>query len=186
MADTPQSSQADDAGEEISGPETYRYNLDSLEEYLATGERVAKEGRLDEAVDVMREAAHRYPESPTGRYNLGVALFLRLREERAHLDLWEDLAGDEQLVEEAIDNLQQAVERDPGFVGAYNNLARLYALRGRAEEAVATWGKSLSIQPEQPEVQAELELYRSKMGPTQQDLEEKSIMSEGSPSAPEE
>src|SRR3954454_297047 len=118
----------DDTGS-FKMPEGYRYNLDSLEEYLATGERIANEGRLDEAVDLMREATQRYPESPTGRYNLGVALFLRVREDRAHLDLWEDLAGDEQLVEEAITALEGAIERDGGFVQAYNNLARLYALR---------------------------------------------------------
>lgn len=165
-------------------PQSYRYNLDSLEEYLATGERIANEGRLDEAVDVMREATQRYPESPTGRYNLGVALFLRVREDRAHLDLWEDLAGDEQLVEEAITALEGAIERDGGFVQAYNNLARLYALRGRSDEALATWKRSLEIMPDQPTVQAEMELYKSRISPTVADKEEKQIVEETSPDQP--
>src|SRR5690606_34544947 len=110
-----------------------------------------------------REATNRFPDSATGKYNLGVALFLRLREDKAHLELWEDLADDEQLAEEAMIALQGAVESDPNFIAAYNNLARLYALRNRAEDALATWEKSLALNPDQPTVQAEMELYRSKL-----------------------
>ncbi|MGI8905540.1 MAG: tetratricopeptide repeat protein [Candidatus Sumerlaeaceae bacterium] len=162
-------------------PQGYRYNLDSLEEYLATGERIANEGRLDEAVDLMREATQRYPDSPTGRYNLGVALFLRLREDKQHLDLWEDLADDEQLADEAMVSLEAAIERDGGFIQAYNNLARIYALRGRSDDAIRTWERSLSIQPDQPTVQAEMELYLSRMGPTDRDKEEKRTLDEEQP-----
>ncbi len=159
-------------------PQGYRFNFDSLEEYLATGEKIANEGRLDEAVQIMREATQRYPESPTGRYNLGVALFLRVREDKEHLDIWEDLAGDEQLADEAMTNLEAAIERDPGFVQAYNNLARIYALRGRSEDAVRTWERSLAIQPVQDTIQAEMELYKSRMGPTPGDVEEKQVLAD--------
>lgn len=155
---------------------TYRYNLDSLEEYLATSEKVAKDGRLDEAVELMREATDRYPESPTGRYNLGVALFLRVREDKAHLELWEDLAGDEQMADEAIVALQGAIERDPAFTQAYNNLARLYALRGRSQDAVQCWEQSLAVDGTQDDVCTEMALYRSKIGPKQQDLEERELL----------
>lgn len=178
MADKDKDAQAEEPSGAYAIPETFRYNFDSLEEYLSTGERVANEGRLDEAVDIMREATQRYPESPTGRYNLGVALFLRLREDKEHLDLWEDLADDEELAEEAMVSLEAAIERDPAFLQAYNNLARIYALRGRSEDAIRTWERSLSFQPDQPTVQAEMELYKSRMGPTAADLEEKRVLEE--------
>lgn len=177
MADLPSDKETAASDDETLGnPTSLRYNLDSLDEYLATGEKVAREGRLAEAVDLMREATNRFPDSATGKYNLGVALFLRLREDKAHLELWEDLADDENLAEEAIVALQGAIETDPTFIAAHNNLARLYALRNRPEDAIATWTKSLELDPDQPTVRAEMELYRSKLGPTQNDLEEREIL----------
>src|SRR5690606_40882671 len=115
---------------EVADDTPLRYNLDSLDDYIGTTEQIAREGRLDEAVEIMREGVRRYPESPTGRYNLGVALFLRVKKDREHLLLWENLADDEQLAEEAIGALESAIVADPNFVQAYNNLGRLYALKG--------------------------------------------------------
>jgi len=178
MADltpNPNDTSSDD-DQTLGNQPSLRYNLDSLDEYLATGEKVAREGRLAEAVDLMREATNRFPESATGKYNLGVALFLRLREDKAHLELWEDLADDEQLADEAIVALEGAIDSDPSFVAAYNNLARLYALRNRSEEALAMWGRSLELDPNQETVRAEMELYRGKLAPTEEDLEEKKLV----------
>lgn len=185
MADEKDTNRLDEQalGQEGSAeqPETYRYNLDSLDDYLATGEQIAKLGRLDEAVDIMREATRRYPESPTGKYNLGVALFLRVREDKAHLELWEDLADDENLADEAIAALQDAVAQDPNFIAAYNNLGRLLALRNRPREAFAAWERSLQLDPSQETVQAEMDLYRSKLSPAKEDLEEREILRANDP-----
>lgn len=176
MSNTPENR----ANEENETPDSQplRYNLDSLDDYISTSEQVAKEGRFDEAIDVMREANHRYPESPTGRYNLGVALFLRVKQDREHLELWENLADDEQLAEEAIDALERAIEADPNFVQAYNNLARLYALRGRKVEAVQTWEKSLKFNPDQPDIRADMEMYRDGISPRDEDIETRNLMNE--------
>ncbi len=161
---------------ELADSADLRYNLDSLDDYIAVSEKVAAEGRLDEAVDVMREANRRYPTSPTGRYNLGVALFLRVKQDREHLELWENLADDDQLAEEAIHALEGAVEADPGFLQAYNNLARLYALRGHKDQAVATWNKSLELNPDQPEVISDMKVFSSGIGPRDEDIETRNLI----------
>lgn len=179
MADTGESNINENA--EMEQQPGYRYNLDSLDDYISTTEEVAGEGRLDEAVELMREGVQRYPESATGRYNLGVALFLRVKKDRERLELWENLADDEQLAEEAIGALEAAILTDPGFVEAYNNLATLYALMGRKQEALATWEKSLSLEPDQPEVIADLEMYKQGLSPRDEDLEARNLM-ENSPS----
>lgn len=163
---------------ELADSSDLRYNLDDLDDYISVSEKVAGEGRLDEAVDVMREANRRFPESPTGRYNLGVALFLRVKQDREHLELWENLADDDQLAEEAINALEGAIEADPNFVQAYNNLARLYALRGRKHDAVAMWEKSLGFQPDQPEIISDMAMYRDKMSPRDEDIEARELMNE--------
>jgi len=158
-----------------------RYNLDSLDDYIITTEKVANEGRLDEAVDVMREGVRRYPESATGRYNLGVALYLRVKKDREHLELWENLADDDQLAEEAIAALEEAVATDPSFIQAYNNLGSLYALRGRTSEAVAAWKKSLALDSDQPEIRESMDVYQSGIQPRDEDLEARRLMNEDAP-----
>lgn len=183
MTDTPGSNQPvnNEAGEEVA---PLRYNLDSLEDYISVGEQVAHEGRLDEAVDVMREGTTRFPESPTGQYNLGVALYLRLRQDHEHLELWENLADDEQLAEEAIFALEGAIDADPNFVEAYNNLARLYALRGRKADAVNAWKKSLSLKADQPEVQADMDLYAKDFSPSDEEIETQTLLHGDEPEKP--
>lgn len=166
---------------ELADSNNLRYNLENLDDYISVSEKVAGEGRMDEAVDVMREANRRYPESPTGRYNLGVALFLRVKQDREHLELWENLADDDQLAEEAINALEGAIEADPNFVQAYNNLARLYALRGRKHQAVETWEKSLQFNPDQPQVAADMAMYRDKISPREEDLEVQELLNENTP-----
>ena len=180
MTDTPVNGTTSDENE---FPETssLRYNLDSLDDYIAVSETVAGEGRLDEAVDLLREATARYPESPTGRYNLGVALFLRVRKDREHLELWENLADDEQYAEEAIVALEDAIAADPKFTQAYNNLARLYALRGRKEDAMKAWTTSLELDPEQTEVRSEMVLYHDSIGPSDEDIAERKLMESDNP-----
>lgn len=180
MTDTPVNETNPDENE-LPESSTLRYNLDSLDDYIAVSETVAREGRLDEAVDLLREATTRYPESPTGRYNLGVALFLRVRKDREHLELWENLADDEQYAEEAILSLEEAIEADPKFIQAYNNLARLYALRGRKEDAMKAWTTSLELNPEQAEIRSEMEMYRDNIGPSEEDIAERKLMESDNP-----
>jgi tetratricopeptide (TPR) repeat protein len=174
MSDTPRNEPVNDQDQLADSPDL-RYNLDSLDDYISVSETVAREGRYDEAVDVLREANRRYPESPTGRYNLGVALFLRVKQDREHLELWENLADDEQYAEEAMAALEGAVDADPQFYQAYNNLGRLYALRGRKNDAITAWEKSLAIKPDQADVEADMRMYRDKIAPTDEDIEAQEI-----------
>lgn len=183
MSGIPESNQPNVNEEDTAESASLRYNLDSLDEYITVSEQVAKEGRLDEAVDMLREASHRYPESPTGRYNLGVALYLRVRQDREHQHLWEDLADDEQLAEEAIIALEGAVETDPTFVEAYNNLGRLYSLRGRKADALQAWNKSLELRPDQPQVREDIEIYTKAIAPSDEELEIKRLEDGDKPEA---
>lgn len=158
MAETP-----DREEEQTAEPKPRRYNFDTLEEYLAAGERIAQDGRLDEAIDVLREATSTFPDSATAHYNLGVSIFLKLREDLAHLELWEDLADEEDLAEECLVEFQAAVDLDTELAPAWTNLGSILALRGRINEAIAAWEKSLSLDPNQPGVVSDIELYRARL-----------------------
>lgn len=180
MSDTPEKINSTE-NPEVADVTSLRYNLDSLDDYIGTTEQIAREGRLDEAVEIMREGVSRYPESATGRYNLGVALFLRVKKDRDHLLLWENLADDDQLAEEAIGALEGAIDADPSFVQAYNNLGTLYALRGRKDEAMSAWNKSLELNADQPEVRSDIEMYGKGLSPRDEDIEARKLMNDETP-----
>lgn len=139
-----------------------RYNFDSLDEYLAAAEKVGDEGRLDDAIDVLREATEAHPDSAMAHYDLGVAIFLKLKEELAHMVMWEALADEEELAEECLVAFQTAIEKDSEMAPAYANLGAILALRGRYREAVTALEKSLFLDPNQPEVKEELEIVTAK------------------------
>lgn len=152
---------ADDVQDE--GFTTSRYNFDTIEEYISTAEKVAQEGRVDEGIDILREATEKYPESAKAQYDLGVAIFMKLRDDLSHLQLWENLADDEELAEECHFAFQSAIERDPKMAAAYANLGTLLALRGRVRKAIEAWEKSLELDPDQPELAGDLQMYRSQL-----------------------
>ena len=149
--------------EQQEGLAASRYNFDTIEEYISTAERLAEEGRVDEAVDILREATDKYPQNAHAYYDLGVTIFMKLREDLAHLELWENLADDEELAEECHFAFQSAIQRDPTMVAAYTNLGTLLALRGRVRKAIESWEKSLELNPNQPELAADVAMYRSQL-----------------------
>ena len=55
---------SDTDGDVTSGPVSYRYNFDSIDEYVSTAELVAKDGRLDEAVPQCRIGRERLQSRP--------------------------------------------------------------------------------------------------------------------------
>ena len=68
----------------------------------------------------------------------------------AHLNLGSALQLEGRL-DEAIDQLQKALEIQPGYLKALNNLGPALAGRGRVDEAIACYEQALSIDPQYAE-----------------------------------
>lgn len=145
--------------DDVSAEKPLRYGFATLEEYLQAAESAADQQQLAQAIDILREAVRRFPESGEAYYDLGVALFMLLETRLAHLDLWQNLAEDEELAEEAVAAFEAAIERKPDFAPAYTNLGNMLALRGNVKKAVKLWRRSLELDPNQPEVAENLERY---------------------------
>jgi tetratricopeptide (TPR) repeat protein len=79
-------------------------------------------GRLEEAQRVYREALHKCEPDATLFFNFGVLL------------------EDSSQYEEAIDAYQQALAADPDFADAHYNLARLYEIVGKPQQAIRHLG----------------------------------------------
>ncbi|MCX7020395.1 MAG: tetratricopeptide repeat protein [bacterium] len=149
MADT------EDINEEQAEPVAPKFNFTTAEEYLSPAEEAAQKEDFDTATAILREAAALYPGNATVNYDLGVAIFMKLKADLAHLEIWEDLAGQEELAEECFDAYQAAIEADPKMTAAYNNLGLLLALRGRKRKALEVLDQSLEINPDQPDIREE-------------------------------
>lgn len=137
--------------------------LGDIESMIDEGETYSENGNFDEAINVFSAVVEHFPESPLGYYNLGVAHFLKLREEIETSELWEDFVDEEGHYEEAVNSFEQALELQEDFVPALNNLATAYAMRGKFQEAIELWERSLEIDPDQPEIRQDLQNVQAQM-----------------------
>ncbi len=143
---------------------TFRFPYSTVNEYLEAAETAADASQLEHAIEILREAVARFPDSAEAHYDLGVALFMLLEARLSHLEIWENLADEEELAEECVAAFEAAIERKPDFAPAYTNLANLLALRGMPQRAVELWQRSLELDPNQPEVVENLARYREELG----------------------
>jgi tetratricopeptide (TPR) repeat protein len=140
--------------------QTYRYNLDSLRDYIDFGEKLVCNGRILEGADVLHEATVRYEADAELFLDLGVTYFMALREHQAHRGLWEDPADEEDLADNCIAALEEAIALDSGLTPAYNLLGRIFAIRGRHDEALQLWQTSLAIDRNQPQLREEMDFFQ--------------------------
>lgn len=66
------------------------------------------------------------------------------------------LALQDQRMEDAVLALRQAVELDPAFVSAWNDLGVVMEALGNPTEAVRCYRRALTVQPEQSEAKSNL------------------------------
>lgn len=157
-------------GEELSGLEDDDEDLEEgstglgdIESMIEEGETYSENGNFEEAINVFSAVVEHFPESPLGYYNLGVAHFLKLREDIENSEFWEDFVDEEGHYEEAVNCFEQALELQEDYVPALNNLATAYAMRGKFQEAIELWERSLEIDPDQPEIRQDLQNVEAQM-----------------------
>ena len=85
----------------------------------ALGKALAEKGHIPEAEEQFHQALEIWPDDPTVHFDLGVAA--------AGQGRWND----------AIREYRRAIEANPLYAAAYNNLANVYIQVGYVEEAVA-------------------------------------------------
>jgi tetratricopeptide (TPR) repeat protein len=105
---------------------------------ISLGSLKAKMGKLDEARAAFRQALELRPNHPLALYNLGVSYALEGSHDRA------------------IEQFQQAERSGPPSVMLLNALAQAHEEKGDTARAVEYLKRSLAVQPEQPDRQADL------------------------------
>ncbi|HEX2905687.1 MAG TPA: hypothetical protein VHO69_02425, partial [Phototrophicaceae bacterium] len=126
--------------------------------YQAMG--LVKQGELDRAAEVLRDAERRLPEKPNDNFaplvNAGLAYVDALRAERALADRRLDEAR--ALLANVEDRAQNAIDGDPRLEQPYLALARRYALDQDYTRAIGVIDEGLAV----PELAANLNLILEK------------------------
>lgn len=103
-----------------------------------------------------------YPEDPVIYYDLGFLYKMMLLKDTEHLELWEDASDEQVLMEDAIYYFQKALDINPDYINALNNLASLYAIKNNYDEAISLWKRSLEIDDSQEMVKNDIQAILNK------------------------
>jgi len=109
--------------------------------------------RVDDAIQVLEQAAALEPESPQARNNLGIAYRKRGR------------------FAEAIASCQEAIRLRPDFFQAHNTLGLAYVAAGRPELAVEAYRRAIELRPRYARAQNNLALAFQELGELDRALE---------------
>ncbi len=109
------------------------------------------------AQEIFEKASSLYPDDAIIYYDLGFLFKVMLMKDKEHLELWEDAADEQVLLEDAIYYFQKALEINPDYINALNNLGALYALRSDYDDAISIWKQSLELDPDQEDVRSDIQ-----------------------------
>jgi Flp pilus assembly protein TadD len=140
--------------------ERYQENPNDPEVCLQLGIEYGQKNIFNKSVPLLQKAVELDPDNPETHYNLAVCYGIMLLEDLERDELWEDITDEEELFELAISEYLEAIELDPEFVEAHNNLGTLYAMRGDEEDALKEWLISLEIDPDQPDIKEEVAIMQ--------------------------
>jgi Flp pilus assembly protein TadD len=110
------------------------------------------ENKTDEAIALAYKLLKQSPDSPQLKNLLG--------------RLYGEMKGD---IEAAIPYLNKALELDPTFVSAYENLGIAYATKGNFPKALELLQKALELDPENTHVMNNIAMLYGNMGDTQKE-----------------
>ncbi|HEV2691518.1 MAG TPA: tetratricopeptide repeat protein [Verrucomicrobiae bacterium] len=136
------------------------------ENYMAVtvlASQLAKQGKLDEAMDLYHTALRYKPTFPETHFFLGnafdqlgrpddavaeyeKALWFKPMQEQTHIFLGIVL-GKQKKYDAAITNYEAAIRIDPDSAVSHNNLARIYHTQGRFDDAITHYNDALQIDP---------------------------------------
>jgi len=136
---------------------------DNYRAYVAVGNALAARGRVDEAVEITREATRIDPDYADGYCALGVVLARQNKLDEAidayrqalgieprHAKAWYNLGNalDRQgKYDEAVDAYKKSIEAYAGFADAHCNLGNTLGRQGKTDQSISAFRETLAIDP---------------------------------------
>ena len=128
----------------------------SIDSRLALAELFRNERSPAEALQLYDSVLELDSDSPQAYLGKGLCWAMALIDNVPAREIWDLEIDEEEMVENAMEFLEQAAELDPELTEAYNVMGRLLAITSQDEEAVDMFRQSLQVDPTQLEVVEDL------------------------------
>ncbi len=128
-------------------------DIDSL---LSLAEIMRKERSPEEALDIYDIVIILDPDSPLAYLGKGLCWAMSLLDNIPTIEIWERELDEQEMIDKAMEFLEQAAELDPELTEAYNTMGRLFAIIAQEEDAVDMFKQSLQVDAIQLDVLEDL------------------------------
>lgn len=136
--------------------EIIRNNPDDIDARLNLAELVQKDRSPEEALDIYDTVIELDPDNPLSYLGKGLCWAMSLLDNIPTAEIWEREVDEQEMIDNAMEFLEQAAELDPELTEAYNAMGRLFAIIAQEEDAVDMFKQSLQVDATQLDVLEDL------------------------------
>ena len=136
--------------------EAIRNNPDDIDARLNLAELMQKDRSPEEALDIYDTVIELDPDNPLAYLGKGLCWAMSLLDNIPTAEIWEREIDEQDMIDNAMEFLEQAAELDPELTEAYNAMGRLFAIIAQEEDAVDMFKQSLQVDATQLDVLEDL------------------------------
>ncbi|NOQ22654.1 MAG: tetratricopeptide repeat protein [Candidatus Aegiribacteria sp.] len=136
--------------------EAIRSNPDDIDARLNLAEMMRKDRSPEEALDMYDTVIKLDADNPQIYLGKGLCWAMSLLDNIPTKEIWDIELDEQEMIDKAMEFLEQAAELDPELTEAYNIMGRLFAIIAQEEDAVDMFKQSLQIDATQLDVLEDL------------------------------
>jgi len=136
--------------------EAVRECPDDIDARLSLADLVRKERSPEEALGLYDDVLELDPDNPLAFLGKGLCWSMSLLDNIPTKEIWEREIDEQEMIDNAMEYLEQAAELDPELTEAYNAMGRLFAIVAQDEDAVDMFRQSLQVDATQLDVLEDL------------------------------
>lgn len=136
--------------------ETLRENPDDIDARLSLADILRKDRSPEEALEMYDDVIRLDADNPLAYLGKGLCWAMSLLDNIPTREIWDRELDEQEMVDNAMEYLEQAAELDPELTEAYNAMGRLFAIIAQEEDAVDMFRQSLQVDAAQLDVLEDL------------------------------
>jgi len=133
-----------------------RKNPDDIDSRLTLADILRKDRSPEEALEMYESVIQLDPDNPLAYLGKGLCWAMSLLDNVPTREIWEMELDEQDMLDNAMEYLEQAAELDPELTEAYNAMGRLFAITAQEEDAVDMFRQSLQVDSTQLDVLEDL------------------------------
>ena len=136
--------------------EVIRSSPDDIDARLTLAEIIRKDRSPEEALEMYDSVIDLDPDNAMAYLGKGLCYAMSLLDNIPTREIWDRELDEQEMIDNAMEFLEQAAELDPELTEAYNAMGRLFAIIAQEEDAVDMFKQSLQVDSTQLDVLEDL------------------------------